>query len=506
MVSLILFTSSVTALAADGDDPSALLWERLVREQSTAWILGGSDRGDIAMAAALPGVSFSGEMAPLDAPQQAERDRLLLEWASLTPAAWSGRDWYEPSFAIRGWTRLAEGDADPVDLLGDTEPGQLSWRAAAELYGRSPWLEIVAQPEVRLDALGENPFELDLTATHYWIGIRRGPMRVGFGAEERRLGPGRRGNLILADGGMTWPAGTVAGEGNIWKLGRFRGEVSAGWLQRERRDVNNPGMLFMDVRWAPIPQLELGASRASLFGGEDRPFPSIGQLILPTDPHIYDDPDKDLPDQDEIAGLDGRLTIPLDRFGPMRYAEFWIEYGGEDIIALRAGPIPYPSLAGVANLRGAEVAVSQAVFTVEWARMMDDLFRWYVNHRIYHEGMTQSGLSLGHPVGGDADDWWFGAAWIEHDWGVQGWHERLWRVGVADVVQDTVVSYVADERRQRYGARGWYMLPSGGHVGLGGSLERVTDADFVPGADALEHRVWVEWRTSPFAWAPDIEF
>jgi len=471
-----------------------------VREESTAWILGGSDRGDIARAAALPGVTFDGQLAPLGDAQHMERERLLLEWGALTPTAWSDREWYEPAFSVRGWTRLAEGDAQPVGLLGDTEPGMLAYRAAAELHGRSPWLEIFAQPEVRLDALGGDPAALDLTATHYWIGVRRGPVRVGFGAEERRLGPGRRGNLILTDGAMTWPAGTLAGEGNIWKLGRFRGEVSAGWLQRERRDVNNPGMLFMDLRWAPIPELEFGASRASMFGGEGRPFPSIGQLILPTDPHIYDDPDQLLPDQDEIAGLDGRLTIPLNQFGPLRYAEVWIEYGGEDIIALDLG-----SIAGVANLRGAEVAVSQAVLTVEWARMMDDLYRWYVNHRVYHEGMTQSGLSMGHPAGGDADNWWFGAAWIESDWGVQAWHERLWRVGVADVVQDTVVIYPTEERRQRYGARGWYMLPKGGHVGLGGSFEQVTGADFLPGADRSEQRVWLEWRTAPFAWAPEID-
>lgn len=494
---------SVPVLSAEGDDPLDLLWERLVREQSTSWILGGSDRGDIARAAALPGVAWDGEMAPLGAHQQAERDRLLLEWQPLTPAAWSDGQWYSPSFISRGWTRLAEGGETPVGMLGDEEPGALSWRVGAEAYGRSPWLEIVAAPDVRLDVLG-GPAELDLTATNYWLGVRRGPMRVGFGAEERRLGPGRRGNLILADDAAPWPAGTVAAEGPIWKLGQLRGELSAGWLQRPRRDVNNPGMLFMDMRWAPVPQLEFGASRASLFGGEGRPMPSIGQLLLPTEPHIYDDPDKELPDQDEIAGLDGRLTIPLDRFGPLRYAELWIEYAGEDVIALSLGPIPYPSLAGVANLRGAELAVDRAVLTVEWARLMDDYFRWYGDHRIYHEGFTQSGRVLGHPAGGDADEWWFGAAWLSAGWGVQGWHERLWRVGVADVLNDSAYIYMAEERRQRYGARAWYHLPGGGHLGLGGSVEQATGRDFVPGNDGLEHRVWVEYRSAPFAWAPEL--
>ncbi len=493
MVSLLLIQFSVSALAAEGDDPNDLLWERLAREQEGPQILGGSDRGPLARLEVPEG--------PGGEQREAERARLALEVAPL--AGWEDTDWYRPVFLVRGWTRFSEGEAVPVGMLGDEEPGLLAWRAAPEIYGRSSWLEVAAAPEIRLDFLGEEPFAFQPTATRYWLGLRHGPLRVGFGAEERRLGPGRRGNLILADDAAPWPAGTVAGEGEIWKLGRFRGEVSAGWLQRERRDVNNPGMLFMDLRWSPVTWVELGASRASLFGGEGRPLPPLGQLILPTDPHIYDDPDKEQPDQDEIAALDGRLTIPLSGlWEPLRYAEFWLEYGGEDVIALSVGPIPYPSLAGVANLRGAEVAVDHFVFTVEWARLMDDYFRWYVNHRIYHEGMTQSGRSMGHPSGGDSDTWWFGGAWVSDEVGVQLWHERVWRVGVADVVEDTVITLTTDERRQRYGARGWYGLPRGGFVGLGASVDRVTGEEFVPGADHTEHRVWVEYRTAPFGWSP----
>ena len=45
-----------------------------------------------------------------------------------------------------------------------------------------------------------------------------------------------------------------------------------------------------------------------------RPSPKWGQLILPTDPHVYDDPDGLLPDQDELAALDARLDVA---FGPL---------------------------------------------------------------------------------------------------------------------------------------------------------------------------------------------
>ena len=101
----------------------------------------------------------------------------------------------------------------------------------------------------------------------------------------------------VAGGGRQWPAGVVSFEREIWRLGTFRAETSVGWLPMPRGDVAHPGILHMDYRWAPVPAFEMGASRLSLFGGEGRPPPKIGQLLIPTDPHVYDDPNQLEPDQ-----------------------------------------------------------------------------------------------------------------------------------------------------------------------------------------------------------------
>jgi len=509
MVSLVsLALIGAPALAAEGDDPDDVLWERLAREQGLPALLGSSDRSSIARAGAL----FIAPLPVEGARAAAERARLETEWAAVHPDAWGDNPWWSPTWGARAYARLSEGDYTPVGTLGDEEPGLFSTRVAAELTGRSPWLEVLFDPEIRVDVgaseEGASPFQFVPTASRYFVGMRRGPMKVGFGAEPRSAGPGRRGNLILGDDAATWPAGVVAGEGDVWKLGRFRAEVTAGWLDRPRRDVQRPGMMTMDFRWSPIPAIEMGLARASLFGGEGRPQPKLGQLLIPTDPHVYDDPDREEPDQDEIAGFDGRLTIPLTsllggRLG-LRYLDLWIEYAGEDVIAARLGSVPYPSLAGVANLRGAELAVDRLMLTVEWARLMDDYFRWYTGHRVYHEGFTQLGHSLGHPGGGDQQTWWMAATWAGDTLGVQGWSEHLWRVGVAEVVGDGVFTFVTDERRWRHGLRGWYFLPGGGHVGLGVQLEQLTGEDFVPGADGLNHRVQVEWRSGPWRWRPTL--
>ena len=483
---MLLVPLTSLSFASPGDEPIEVYWQDHASDHGVDRIRGGSDRSLLDRASQLgddPDPLFATVLAP--------------ELAALE----SEGAWWQPAFGIRGTMRFAEGDMQPVGLLGDDEPGLFSLRTGVRLHGASDWIEVKAWPELRLDVLGDTGgvgFELE--PQEYGIWLRRPHVRFGVGAEERRLGPGRRGGIALWDDAPTWPAASLQGEGPIWKLGHFRGEISAGVLLEERRDVQTPGLLHMDLRWSPHPWVELGASRVSLFWGEGRPVPPIGQLLLPTDPHIYDDEDQLEPDQDELACVDGRLTVPLD-WGPVRSVEAWILYGAEDIIARSFAGIPYPSLAGVANQRGGEVAIDRFRATVEWSRFMDDYFRWYTGHRVYHEGFTSDGHVLGHPNGGDADTWWFAGAWLQDRWGGQAWAERLLRVDVADIVQDTVFTAMSDETRWRLGARGWAYGETGRRLELGAEVERIEGTGFVPGAQDLNHRVWIAFQTA--GWSVD---
>ena len=81
----------------------------------------------------------------------------------------------------------------------------------------------------------------------------------------------------------------------------------------------------------------------SLIAGVGRPPVPLGQLLLPTDPHVYDDPNKAEPDQDELAALDFRVRLPVAKWSGRApraravegfdYAELYWQYGGEDVIA-----------------------------------------------------------------------------------------------------------------------------------------------------------------------------
>lgn len=403
------------------------------------------------------------------------------------------RGGWTPIWAVRPGLSLGFGNQTPDNLGGDPEAGPFSVRVRPGLAGYAGPFAVRVSPELGLDLTDPS------VRWRVWGGVDTKVYTLGFGKQDRWIGPGRHANLLLSDNAEPPWMGTGAIEGRLpWKfavLGRLRAEVGVGWLDRPRTDVANPGVLLMDVRWRPVAYGELGVTRLSMFGGEGRPAVDVGQLLIPSEPHIYDDPDKELPDQNEQASIDLRVTIPLQALvgGPVRYLEGWWEYGGEDMIVRELGPIPYPALAGVANLYGGEIGVGPLTVTGEYAALMDDYFRWYTGHRVYHQGFTQDGRAMGAFTGGDAEMVYGALRWDDPRFRARLWADKVRRVGVIEAQNDHVFVLSTEEHRWRIGVDGGLPLPHGGYVSAGYSLQRREGIDFVPGASADEHRVTLSW-------------
>lgn len=404
-----------------------------------------------------------------------------------------------PRWVFRPGAHLDLGTLDPVDQGGDEAPGIAtgSLQVDGRLYAGP--LVVVARPAVQGDLA---PSGATVRADALWAAVGTPGFQAGFGARDRWFGPGRHGSLTLSDNAPPPWTGWVAGEGR-WGgkaavLGRFRAELDVGFLDRARTDVTRPGFLLLDLRWLPWRCVEMGVTRMSLFGGVDRPPVDLGQLLLPTEPHVYDDPDLSEADQDELAALDFRVSLPLRRWWdlPVDVVEGWWQYGGEDVIARKAGGIPYPSLAGVANVVGAAVRVGPLRAEVEHARLMDDYFRWYVGHRVYHEGFTQDGRPMGHHGGTDSDDLWAAVGWEAATWRVRLSGEHLRRVGVIEALNDKLFAFGTDEDHARFGVAGGLGLPAAGWLDGEVEVDRVTGVDFVPGAATTRWRVGLALTTA----------
>ncbi len=471
------------AAAAPWSDPVAVEVGDCVRAHALDAFLGDGRRAPVDLAAKL-GSSVEEGVCP-----EALRADLAPE---LDATGW------HPTWSVRPWLRLSGGDAVPDGLRGDEEPGLVTGTVGAVGALYSGPFTLLVEPEAQAGALPGITGSARLATL--WGGVAWRGLSLGFGLRDRWLGPGRHGALLLSDNARPPWLGTGVVEGRLpgWfdRLGRFRAEAGAGWLGAPRDDVSRPGLLLTDLRWLPVPWIELGASRLALFGGVGRPPVDLGQLLLPTEPHVYEDPDRVLADQNELAALDARVTLPLRKWTglPIDHVEAWVQYGGEDVIGRKLGPVPYPSLAGVGNLYGVDVKVAPIIVTGEYTRLMDDYFRWYVGHRVYHDGFTQDGRVMGHFGGTDSETLFGAVAWEgggATDGRLRGWTDWTRRVGVVEALNDKLFTLMTEEHRWRAGVDAMWRLPAGGWITAGYAYEHVTGVGFVPHTTADRHRAYV---------------
>lgn len=480
------------ALASPGADPTTRLAERLCRLDRLECVLGASDHSRLRQAERL---ATRPADAPGDPRLEAVRSDLLPELRVVE----QGPSWSSPPWRVEPTGLLSGGDLVPDYRSGDEEPGWASLRLGAEGRLYPGWFELTAGARGLLDLPAEPVVGLDLPQA--WAGLATHGLVVGFGLRDRHLGPGHAGSLMLTDNAAATPLGTLSWTSPAgMRFGRVHIEAGAGWIPGARRDVQRPGWLMMDLRWLPLPEVEIGATRVGIFGGQGRPTPDIGQLLLPTDPHVYDDPDRLEPDQDERAALDLRLTLPVGRWAGwsssrravdgLDTVELWWQYGGEDVIARDLAGVPYPALAGIGNLLGAELTAGPLVLTAEHTRLLDDYFRWYTGHRVYHDGFTQDGRSMAHAAGGDSISNMVAVAWEAGERGVELSGERVLRVGVIEASGANLLAMEVDELTHRAGLTGWSWTRLGWWTATV-QVERTTGADFVRGADGWAWRVAV---------------
>lgn len=482
------------ARGAPTDDPTVRLLQWELRAGAVDALLGVPDRSPLVQASWLSAIE-----ADEDRGDEAVRVVLGAELEAERLARAGDRPWSRPTVSVRPFGRLSAGGLAPPLAGGDVELGLLSVRGGLDARAYPGLLELAARPELGLDLspAAPSPVSPSVAVREAWAGLRaptgpQGEVSLGFGLRDRWMGPGRFGSVLLTDAARPAPAGAFALGGRVPFVGRLRGEAGAGWLDGERGDVPRPGWLWMDLRWAPVSWVELGAGRVALFGGEGRPTPDISQLILPLEPHVYDDPDQLLPDQDELAALDARLLLPIARWTGRRarldelrgvdMVELYWQYGGEDVIGQRTLGIPYPSLAGVGNLVGGELTAGPLSLNVEHTRLLDDTFRWYTGHRVYHDGFYRDGLPMGHPGGGDmiSDD--LALTFLQPRWGVSASGGRRLRVGGVSKAGSTLITLSTEERGATAGIEGWLRDRELGWWVAGLQVEQRTGADFIPGA------------------------
>lgn len=370
--------------------------------------------------------------------------------------------------------------------LGTAETGMNPWQEASgfslesgfRLSHARYWIGV--SPNINITTSQPKIHWKELVA-----GVNLGSVSLWGGLRSRWIGNGHFGNLLYGDETLPLPSIVVDWtQANRKRWGRVYLESGVGVFHRPRADVNRPLLMHMDLRYKPYKWLELSATRLSILGGEGRPLPGVGQLIFPSEPHVYDDPEKELPDQDELASLEVYFRYPLTSLGPFDAIEAWYQYGAEDAIQKRVGVIPYISLAGVASLGGITLHTGSLSWSFEAADIVDDRFRWYRGHRIYHEGFSVEERWLGYPSGGDASVITAGARFLKERTGAAFMFEHKDRVGAIQSINGVNFALPKNEIRNSIGMEYWYT--SGvNRLTMGAEVGSTVNHNFVPEANTM---------------------
>ncbi len=256
-------------------------------------------------------------------------------------------------------------------------------------------------PEYAGAAEGDN--DVDLVEGYGKVGL--GPFEVEGGRDSLWWGPGHHGAMIMSNNARPFDLVKVSNPLPILLPWIFRvlGPVKGEWFLAQleaHRDYPHANLTGLRVNIKPHPLLELGASRVSLFGGEGMApldfFDYFKPLVTPGRQG-----EQITNTQDQIAGFDGSLLVPLPTNGLLRSIKFYADVAGEDA----GGMWPYKW----GEIFGAQFndifKTGRTDLRVEYANdiVPGHPFVWYT-HSVYTSGYTYEGRVIGHHMGPESRD------------------------------------------------------------------------------------------------------
>lgn len=312
--------------------------------------------------------------------------------------------------------------------------------------------------------------------------LARGPVGIWGGRRIPGFRPGTGGGIVLDPGVAVDGAGLFLREGVrlpafLRHLGAWRFETFLSRLD-EAGGIEDPWFFGLRASLAPHRRVRIGVNRAALFGGSNHPVPeTFGRVVRVL--AGLDNADEGLPAnfENHVGSLDVRVSPPL-AWPVALYAEWGVEdvsLDHLDHLGLAVGG----RLAAIPGAPGIGIGLEWTTFQAPGAD--HPRADWY-HHRTFGT-WTDGGRLLGHPLGGEGEEWrLYGSADLTEARVRLRWHAFL-----RDRGQDNLF---APER-------------AGESRGLGGRLEgRIHPRVEVSGGAGLEDgegwretRGWILLRT-----------
>lgn len=234
-----------------------------------------------------------------------------------------------------------------------------------------------------------------------------GKFEVEVGKDSLWWGPGYHGSLLMSNNAEPFTMVKLSTPTPVKLPWIFRGlgPFKVVWFLtqlEEDRPIPKPKLTGMRINFKPHPAVELGLSRAIIFGGEGRPSLGLRDYW-----NIFFATKENRPgklDNDQLAGFDASLLLPVEWLMPAKSVKLYTDWIGED----EAGGLP----SSWGKLFGAKVSdilkTGRTDLIIEYANNhIPGKPNVFYSHHIYQAGYTYKDRIIGHHMGTDAKDLFF---------------------------------------------------------------------------------------------------
>ena len=303
----------------------------------------------------------------------------------------SARMWYELAgmYALRDGAVLAGGFTPDREWTGP--------RMLDDINGGGARLRVSAVPTPRMAlSAGVEALSGDVRVEQAVAEVRVGAVGIWGGRRVVGFGAGLDGGFVLSGVVPVDGAGVrIAEPVQLAWLGAFSADVFAGVADSSGL-VARPWLLGMRLHAQPHARVDIGATRAAVFGGIDGARVGARQVA---EVFVGANPRGDYAD-DQVASVDARWRAPLPGLALELYGEWALhDVDLEVLIDMPAFTVGarFPALPGAEHLG----------LTVEHTRISGACCGnppWY-HHFELADGWTESGVLRGHPLAGHGREW-----------------------------------------------------------------------------------------------------
>ena len=231
-----------------------------------------------------------------------------------------------------------------------------------------------------------------------------GRLEIEAGKDSLWWGPGYHGSIIMSNNIEPFKMVKISNPNPVklpWIFERL-GPFKAVWFLtelEEDRTIPDTKLTGLRLNFKPHPAFDIGLSRAIMYNGSGRESPDLKNywnMFLGSKENLGGELDNN-----QLAGFDVSVLIPLDGKVPARSIKLYADLAGED----KAGGLP-SRWGRLLGLKLNDILLQgRTDLCVEYANNhISGYPNYFYNHHIYQSGYTYKDRVIGHHMDSDAGD------------------------------------------------------------------------------------------------------